>query len=181
MRAVKTALGVCVLGSLLFDGASAFGATSPVGGVVKVWATPIGNGARGTAVITGAIGDHGTYVDVNAAGKTDKNGNYTKVILKKGTILFDSTQLNAAANAAFNAQPSDYNAATCSASIVVSAPNPVVSGTKAYARITGSVTITATIAFIGPLTKSGACNTSSNANPVALYQSIVGSGTVAFG
>jgi hypothetical protein len=178
MRLAKTALGVAVLGSLLFSGVSAFGATAPAGGTIKVWDTPNGNGSGGTIVITGAIGDYGKTVNVNSAGKNDKKGNYTKLVLKKGTILVNSTQFAAASN---NAQPTDFNAVTCSASIIVSAPNPIASGTKAYTGITGSVTITATFAFVGPFTKSGKCNASSNAQPSTFYGSITGSGTVSFG
>jgi hypothetical protein len=178
MRLAKTALGVTVLGSLLISGASAFGATAPAGGTIKVWATENNSLTGGTAVITGAIGDYGTFVDANSAGKIDKkNGLYIKIFSKKGTVLINSTQFNAVFN---NAQPTDFNAVTCSASIIASAPMPIVSGTKAYAGITGSVTVTGTFAFILPRTSSGKCNTSSNAKAIAQYSSITGSGTVSF-
>jgi hypothetical protein len=163
---------------MLFSGASAFGATAPAGGTIKVWATPSPNGSGGTIVITGAIGDYGKTVDVNAAGKVTKNGNYTKFVLKKGTVLINGTQLQAALQ---NSQPTDFNIVTCSGSAIANAPVPIVSGTKAYAGITGSLTATATFAVVGPLTSSGKCNTSNNANPVAQYVSIAGSGTVSFG
>jgi hypothetical protein len=179
VRLAKAALGVAVLGGLLFSGASAVGATPPAGGTVNVWGTPSLTGKGGSFVLTGAIGDYGKGVKVNSAGKPDSKGSYSELVMTKGTILVDRTQLQAAVN---DAQPTDFNDVTCSASIVTSnVPLPIVSGTKAYAGLTGSFTITVTFAFIGPVTKSGTCNTSSNANPVAGYGSIIGSGTVSFG
>jgi len=75
LRVAKTALGVAILGSLLFSGASAFGATAPAGGTIKVWITPNAGGG-GTAVVTGAIGDYGKTSKINSAG-------YGKLVLKK--------------------------------------------------------------------------------------------------
>jgi len=129
-------------------------------------------------VITGAVGDFGKGVKANSAGKADSKGNYTNLVLKKGTILVDSTQLNAVLA---NAQPTDFNAATCSASLTASAPVPIVSGTKAYSGITGSVTLNVLFAEIGPRTSNGACDMSNNANPIAQYGSFTGTGTVSFG
>ncbi len=80
-----------------------------------------------------------------------------------------------------NEQPADYSATTCSASIAFSAVDPVVSGTKAYVWITGSVTLNATFAFVLPTTKSGSCNTGNNVNPIAEWVAITGIGTVSFG
>ena len=177
MRVAKTALGVAVLGSLLFTGASAFGATAPAGGTIKVWVTPSPNGSGGTIVITGAIGDYGKAFNANSAGKPQKKGAYEQLVLKKGTILLNGQQFNAATN---KATPTDYSAVSCSGSIVASAPVPIVSGTKAYAGITGSLTLTETAAFVGPFTKSGTCNTSGNGNPAAIWGSVTGSGAVSF-
>jgi hypothetical protein len=101
-----------------------------------------------------------------------------KLQLKKGTLLVNATQFNSVLN---NAQPTDYDATTCSASVTGSGPVQIVSGTKAYAGITGSVNLTGTFAFIGPFKKNGQCNTSNNANPVAQWTSITGAGTVSFG
>jgi hypothetical protein len=56
----------------------------------------------------------------------------------------------------------------------------LVSGTKAYAGISGTVDVIATAAFILPLTKSGQCDTSGNVNPTARWGAITGSGTVSF-
>lgn len=181
MRVAKTALGVAVLGSLLFSGASAFGASAPVGGTIKVWLTPANNGGGGgSVVITGAVGDYGKTIRVDSAGKINKKGAFGNLVLKQGTILVDRTQLSAATQAALNSQPADFNAVTCSASQTVSAPVPIVSGTKAYAGISGTVNITETVAVVLPLT-NGKCDPNTNANPVAQYISVTGTGTVGFG
>jgi hypothetical protein len=182
MRIAKTALGVAILGGLLFGGAPAFGATTPTGGTIKLFVTP-SNGSGGTIVITGAIGDYGKTVKSNSAGKPDKKGSYEELVLQKGTILVNGTQLNAVLN---SANPTDYSTVSCSGSIVASAPVPIVSGTKAYVGITGSVTLTATYAFVGPFytsgSKKGQCNTSNNApTPPGFYGVITGTGTVSFG
>ena len=178
LRVAKTALGAIVLGSVLLSGASTLAAATPAGGTLKVFITPSTSGkGGGTALLTGAVGDYGKSNKANSAGKPDKNGKYNQLVLKKGTILVDRRQLVAAQN---SAQPTDFNSATCSASLAVTAPVPIVSGTKAYAGITGSVTVTETVAFIGPLTKSGQCDTSANANPVAEWGTVLGSGTVSF-
>ena len=97
--------------------------------------------------------------------------------MKKGTILLNGTQLNAATNDP-NTPPTSMNSTNCSATFVVTEPVPVVSGTKAYAGISGSVNITVSFAFIEPM-KNGKCNF--NANPIAQYGSIAGSGSVSFG
>jgi len=182
MRVAKATIGVVVLGSLLFSGASAFAAAAPAGGTIKVFGTPGGsNGSAGTVVITGAIGDYGKSVKASSAGKPTKNGKDTLLVLKKGTILIDATQVQSALQSVAS-PPADFNDVTCSASAVASdVAVPIVSGTKAYAGITGSVTVNLTFAFFGPLKSSGKCDDSGNANPTAEFGSIVGQGTVSFG
>jgi hypothetical protein len=175
MRVAKTAVGVAVLGSLLFSGASAFGATAPAGGTIQVWGTPNNNGG-GAVVLTGAIADSGKSLSVNSAGKPSKKGTYKLLALKKGSILINVTQLNAALN---NANPTTFNSTTCSGAFAATEPVPVVSGTKAYAGISGTVNITVTFAIVLPLT-NGKCNTNTNANPIAQYGAIAGTGTVSF-
>jgi len=176
MRVAKTALGAAVLcGGLLFGGAAAF-AQTPSGGAIQVWATATPNGG-GSVLLTGAIADSGKSANVNSSGKPTKNGSYTLLELKKGTILLNSTQLDTAMN---NANPTSFNTTTCSGSLAGTEPVPIVSGTKAYAGISGTVNVTLTIALILPLT-NGKCDMSTNANPVAQYGSVTGSGTVSLG
>ncbi len=175
MRVAKTALGVAVVGGLLLSAASASAAPAVPGGTIKLWAENGGFG--GTVVITGAIGDYGKAVKANSAGRADKNGRYTSLILRKGTILIDGSQLRAAVQ---NGLSTDFNDVTCSGSEAVSAPVPIVSGTKAYAGISGSLTATATFVFIAPLTSSGKCDTSNSAKPIEALEAIAGSGPVGF-
>jgi hypothetical protein len=80
-RVAKTALGVAILGSLLFSGAAAVRATAPAGGPIRIFATPA-NGGTGTIVITGAIGDSGKTLSINKNGKANPNGDYVKITLK---------------------------------------------------------------------------------------------------
>jgi len=178
MRVAQTALGAAVLcGGLLFGGAAAF-AQAPSGGAIQVWGTPAANGNGGGSVLfTGAIGDSGKSAKVNSSGKPTKNGTYTLLELKKGTILINPTQLNAAMS---NANPTSFNSTTCSGSVTATEPVPIVSGTKAYAGISGTVNVTAIFALVLPLT-NGKCDMNTNANPIAQYGSITGSGTVSLG
>jgi len=175
-RVVKAALALPVLlGGLSLGGAAALGA-SPSGGAVQVWVTPTNTGSGGKVLITGVVGDFGTSQKANSSGQPSKNGNYQKLLLKKGTILVNSTQFNAGLN---NTNP-PLNNTNCSTTFTFSAPVPIVSGTGAYMGITGSFNLTAQFGAILPKTKSGSCNASNNANPVAQYTSVIGSGTVSF-
>jgi hypothetical protein len=177
LRVVKAGLALPVLlGGLFFGGEAAFGA-SPSGGTIQVWVTPTNNGnGGGKVLITGVVGDYGKGQNVNSSGQPSKNGSYTKLLLKKGTILVNTTQFNAAEN---NVNP-PINNSNCSVTFSVSAPIPVVSGTGAYAGITGTVNMTGQFGAVLPKTKSGSCNMSNNSNPLDQYITVSGSGTVSF-
>ena len=170
-----------LLGSLFFGATAAFGQST--GGAIKVFgpASVTSSGNKPTPVVfTGAIGDHGTTVSVNSAGKMDGNGNFTKITLKKGGFTVNSTNLNSAFSNL--GAPPDFNSQNCSGSFTVGPVSlPIVggSGTGAYKGIAGSVDLTATGALILPM-KNGSCNTSNNANPVAGYGFITGTGSVSF-
>lgn len=165
-KAAAIACFVAVPGGLILGSAGASAQSSPSGGTIQVWVTPSPtNNGGGKILITGAIGDYGI---------TKKGKNSNQAVLKKGTIIVNLKQFNAATN---NANPT-INQSNCSTSFVASAPVPIVSGTGAYAGISGSFTLTAQFAFILPRTKSGSCNTSNNANPLNQYGSVTGSGTV---
>jgi hypothetical protein len=159
----------------------AFGQSTPSGGAVKVWGVLNASNKPSAVVITGAIADYGTTQSVNSSGKPDENGNNVKVTLKKGTFTVDTSQLNSALN---SAQPTDFNATNCSASETVSSVTvPIVSGsgTSAYKGISGSLNMSAMLALILPKTKSGSCNMSNSATPVATWGAVTGTGTVSFG
>jgi hypothetical protein len=164
-RVLKVAIACFVLmGGLTLASAAASAQSSSSGGSIQVWLTPSLTGNGGKILITGAIADYGVT-------KGKKSG---QAVLKKGTIKVNLKQFNAATNAV---NPT-INPSNCSTSFTASAPVPIVSGTGAYAGITGSFTLTAQYAFILPKTKSGSCNTSNNANPISQYGSVSGSGTV---
>jgi hypothetical protein len=179
-RVAQAGLRVAGLGGLLFGGVSAVGAAAPAGGAIRVFVTPSNGGGVDPIVFTGAIGDFGKSVNIDKNGKTNPNGNYAKVTLKKGTFDVDLTKLQAASN---NVQPTT-NPMTCSASASVTEPVTLYGGTGLYKGIAGLVKITETFGFIGPVYASGAkkgqCNMSNSAQPLAQYVSITGTGTVKF-
>jgi hypothetical protein len=182
-RLFKTLPGLgVVLGSLALGG-TAF-AQSGTPGPVKVWGIVNGTTTnRPTPVlVTGAIGDVGTVQTVNSSGKPDGKGNYFKLTLGKGTLTLNGTQFNAALSAAESGPaPADYNTTTCTGSFTVGpVPAPVVSGTKAYARISGSVNLSAQLAILLSKTRAGACNTGANATSLGFWGVVTGQGTVSY-
>jgi hypothetical protein len=185
MRARSAMMGVAVmLGGLLIGGASAGaagGSSMPAGGAVRVILQPSANGGKEKILITGAIGDYGTSLDIDKDGKPDPSGHYSKVTLTRGTFEVNSTALGAALN---KASPVVNDQATCSAEISATGPVTVFDGTGLYKGISGTVNATETFGFIGSRytsgTKKGQCNESNNAPTVAELGTVVGTGTVAF-
>jgi len=172
--------GLALAGAVIFGGVA--GAAAPVSGQTQLWASlGPGNGNGFKVIFTGAIGDHGTSVGATANGKSTKKNNpgYRLFILKKGTIFFNTQKIDAAENNN-SAPPTTVNATTCSATFVVTEPATAISGTKAYAGITGTINVTISYAFTVPLDK-GKCNMNSNANPSAAIGLVTGTGTVSYG
>jgi hypothetical protein len=163
-------------------GVSAAATTTPAAGIADFFITP-GSGGGGTIVVTGAIGDYGKVTPMmDKNGKTDKKGNYGKMILKKGTIEADLTMFVAKEQSLGSG--SSINTATCSMTASATAPVTLFNGTGLYKGITGTVNLTVTFAVVLPRYTSGKnkgqCNESSNANPVAQSGTIAGSGNVSF-
>ncbi len=130
----------------------------------------------GKIVMTGTIADYGKVIATNAKGKPTAKGTYRNLELKKGTILVDITAFDKDLTKAFS--HSTFDKTTCSISLNgVSGPITIVSGTKAYAGITGSFTMTANLAYIGPIVK-GACTTKTTTPPIATFSEITGIGSV---
>jgi len=180
-RLIKAGAAGLALGGGVLIG-SAAGAATPVSGSTQLWASLGANNGNGFKVIfTGAIGDYGTSVGATANGKPTKKRNpgYRLFILKKGTIFFNTQKIDAAENNN-SAPPTTVNATTCSATYVVTEPATAVSGTKAYAGITGTIDVTISYAFTLPLDK-GKCNMNTNANPSAAIGQVTGTGTVSYG
>jgi hypothetical protein len=178
-RFIKAVAGLLVLaGGLSLGGATAYGAT-PVSGAAQLWGNLSGGGSGFKAVFTGAIGDSGLSIGATAQGKPSKKQNpgYRLFILKKGTIFFNTQQVDAAQNNN-NTQPTTENSTTCSFTFVTTEPATIISGTKAYVGITGSFTVTLSFAAVLPM-KNGKCNM--NANPTATIGSVTANGTVSYG
>jgi hypothetical protein len=179
MRLGKTTVGVAGLLACLIVGASvALGAGSsatPARGRIQLFVQPAQSQGNGKVLFTGAVGDFGSSHSVTSDGKK-----FTTATLVKGTIKLDLTAVSGKAD---NANPT-FDAATCSGSVSVSAPAPILSGTGLYAGIHGTVKITESFGFIGSTYKSGPkkgqCNMSNNAPTVAQMATVYGSGTVSF-
>jgi hypothetical protein len=174
MRVGKLAAVVGVTACALGVGSAAVAASTQQGGKVRVFLTAT-SPTKANIVITGAIGDYGTALSVDANGKADPNGNFEKITLKQGGFLVDGTAFNKKLQ---HAKPT-FNKANCSFVFSGTGSTTVSEGTGAYAGISGKVTITLTFAGIAPKTPKG-CNFNSNKVGGA-YQSITGTGSVSFG
>lgn len=180
-RFIKAVAGLLVLaGGLSLGGASAYGAT-PVSGAAQLWGSLGGSGSSFRAVFTGAIGDSGLSISATAQGKPSKKQNtgYRLFVLRKGTIFFNTKQVDAAQNNN-NTPPTTENSTTCSFTFVTTEPVTIISGTKAYAGITGSFSVTISFAAVLPL-QNGKCNPNTNASPTASIGSVTANGTVSYG
>jgi hypothetical protein len=100
------------------------------------------NNGKSVDIATGVIGDHGTDRPVSNSTQ--------KVVLSKGTFEVDATKFNKSFR--FKADPKG-----CTAVGTGSARNlPISHGTGAYAGISGSISVKATIAKTG-IIKNGKC------------------------
>jgi hypothetical protein len=174
MKAGKLAIAVGVTGCLVAAGPVALAASVPKGGKIRIFVTNTSD-TKGKILITGAIGDYGTTVSQDANGKADPNGAFEKVTLKHGGFMVDATALNKKLS---SAKPT-INTANCSVAFTGTGSGTIEDGTRAYAGISGKVSITVTFAGIAPKTAKG-CNLADNAPTYGAYQSITGSGTVRF-
>lgn len=172
MKVVKVALATACLAGVLGVGSTAL-ASSPAGGPIKVYVT--GSGTHSKILVTGAIGDYGSTTTVDKNGKVDSNGDFQKVVLKKGGFFVDATALSKK----FETSQPAVNNATCSMDFVVSATTKVYKGTGLYKGIGGNVKITVSFAGIAPR-KNGKCDFSQNTKPLAQWQAITGTGSVKF-
>jgi hypothetical protein len=138
----------------------------PVAGTIHVYLvnTSLNPSARNTILITGAFSDHGT----------GKKGTWD---LAKGTIVVDNSAVGAIVN---SPKWGTSYAASCSFDGVAKGPVTIISGTGAYAGITGRLAFTLTEAGQGSLLKDGKCNEANNAPALAEYLIGIGSGNVSF-
>jgi hypothetical protein len=178
MRLGKTAVGVAGLLACLIVGVSvalAGSSGTPAGGRIQLFVQPSQKQGNGKVLFTGAVGDYGSSHSVTSDGKK-----IATATLTKGTIKLD---LTAVAKKANDVTPT-VDAATCSASVTVSAAAPIISGTGLYAGIHGTVKITESFGFIGSTynsgSKKGQCNMSNSAPTCAQMATVYGSGKVSF-
>jgi hypothetical protein len=169
---------LCGIVGLVVTVGGTVAAAAPTSGSIKVWVKPTPTGTTsakhpGKVLIIGVIGDYGTAVSENAAGKTAKKGAFKLLRLHKGTILVNDTALNKAIREGRRA----LNYSNCSIYTSGTATIPVVKGTGAYAGITGTLTFTASFGSILPK-KSGACTLKKSTKPLVTSTSFSGTGTV---
>ena len=132
-------------------------------GTIKYIAVATNNG-KPVDIVTGAISDHGT--DRSVSNTTQK------IVLSKGTFEVDATKFNKTFK--FKTDPKG-----CTAVGTASAANlPISHGTGAYAAITGSITVKATIAATGVI-KNGKCQ-NPNVKSSAEVSSFSGTGHVSY-
>jgi hypothetical protein len=179
----KTMSAALILAAAVGLAAAPVGAaTMTTTGTIQVWVTPLSpSGAVSKIVITGVIGDYGTATSINKNGTVDANGNYVKIALKHGGFEVNSVALNQKTN---NAPPTMVNTTTCSFDFGGSGPVTLFNWTGMYTGITGTLNITEKFGGVGPVftsgPKKGQCNMGENAQPIAFYGSITGSGKVSF-
>jgi len=157
-----------VAGAPFVSGAGAAGK----GGLIHIYSQ--GTAVTTPIIITGAITDYGKSTSVDKSGKPDENGNFEKIVLRKGSFWVDTTQLNKS----FSTTPPTIDRTHCFFAFKGSAPTKVIKGTGAYAGIGGTVTVTVDFVGIGSRLANGKCNMSQNAQPVAQFGNVTGSGNV---
>lgn len=132
------------------------------------------DGTNSTVILTGAIGDAGTAQSVRPDGSVDPDHrSQLNLKLAKGTFRLDVADLDKKIVGAFGHFPMDPR--TCSGSITLAGAVPIVagSGTGAYQDISGTFTLTVTIAEDFPPARCDA-----TAPPLAEAIVMSGTGTV---
>lgn len=176
---MRRVLAIVIVAGLLGGLSTTVASATPKAGPEKIWLTPSSGGTTvkhpGKAMFTGSFSDYGKSVSGNSKGKPTKNGSFALLILKKGSILVDTSQFDSVFK---STQPQTVNMTSCSLSLHLSASVTIVKGTRAYVGISGTLTLTATAAFIRP-SKKGTCTVT--ATPVGAWATFTGSGTVSFG
>lgn len=174
--------GAAALAALAVAGvaASAAPAAAPKGGPIALFAT-VGYSPSGKIVVAGAIGDWGRTVSIDKNGKPALNGNFVRVMLKKGTFEIDSRALNQKMT---NPRPQIASDVTCSVATSGSGPVKLFNGTGLYKGITGTARVTLSFTGIGSRyqsgPKKGECLHSDNVRPLAMLGSVTGRGSVHF-
>jgi len=185
MRSTWMVVGTALAGALLLSGCSSAATrsspttkppTTPDGsrGAVQLVDYTDNDGTKSTVVLTGAVGDYGHAVSVDANGKPDpEHRSQLELALTRGTFRISIAALDEQIVSAFRDFPPDRS--TCSGTVRVSGAAPIVAGggTGAYRGIHGRFNLTITIAEV---------DARSNCGPSSAFlsQAVVtaGSGTV---
>jgi len=168
---IRSALGVAaVVATLLAPGAGAAGK----GGAIQIYVP--GTTVTTPILITGAITDCGKATSVTKAGKPDENGNYERVVLKKGTFWVDATALNKKLD---GVKPT-LDSKNCFFNFKGSGPTSLMKGTGDYAGISGNVNVTVNFVAILPRLANGKCNMKQSAQPIAQYGNVTGAGRASY-
>jgi hypothetical protein len=167
---IRSALGVVAVAAVLL----APGGAAAKGGAIQIYVS--GTTVTTPILVTGAITDYGKATSVTKAGKPDENGNYERIVLKKGTFWVDATELNKKLN---GVRPT-IDKTHCFFAFKGSGPTTLMKGTAAYAGISGTVTVTVNFVGIGPKLPNGKCNMAQNVPAVAQYGTVTGSGTASY-
>jgi hypothetical protein len=177
-RKSKFAAAVVAGTALLGGGTAAFAATrpnSPAAGTIHIFLNVnVKSPTTDPIVIAGAIGDYGTSTSITEAGKVDPNGNYDRIVLKKGTFEVNAKALNAKADKTAGT----HNIATCSGTFATTGTVSLFDGTGLYKGISGTLEITESYVVVLGRLASGACN--QNGNPLAAGGELYGAGKVTF-
>jgi hypothetical protein len=165
-------VAVALLSALTFASIALAAGSTPKGGALQIFGTET-SPLDTELLFTGAVGDHGSAVTLNMAGKPDPHGTIEKVTLQKGSFVIDTTPLGTKLG---KLKPT-VNSTTCTISLAATGPTKVEQGTGLYAGISGHLNIRFTLATLQPK-KNGKC--AMNAKPVSQYTAIIGSGSVTF-
>jgi hypothetical protein len=162
--------GALAAAMVIASGAGAAGTSGPIQFYVSgtTVTTPI--------LVTGVVTDYGKATSVTRSGKPDENGNYERIVLQKGGFWVDATQLNKKLNSGVPT----LDRTRCSFTFKGTGPTKLFKGTGAYAGISGNVDVTVTFVGVLPKLKTGKCNLSQKAQPVAQFGVVTGSGTASY-
>jgi len=166
-------VAVALLSALTFVSIALAAGSTPQGGALHIFGTETST-LDTKLLFTGAVGDHGSAVTLNTAGKPDPHGTIEKVTLQKGSFVIDTTPLGTK----LGKMKPTVNSETCTTSLAATGPTKVEEGTGLYAGISGHLNIRFTVATLQPRMKNGKC--ALTAMPVSQYTAIIGSGSVAF-
>jgi hypothetical protein len=174
MKRFKVGLvAVALLSALAFASIALAAGSTPQGGALQIFGTET-SPLDTKLLFTGAVGDHGSAVTLNTAGKPDPHGTIEKVTLQKGSFVIDTTPLGTK----LGKMKPTVNSETCTISLAATGPTKVEEGTGLYAGISGHLNIRFTVATLQPRNKNGKC--ALTAKPVSEYTAIIGSGSVSF-